>query len=63
MPLISKNQVIPQISVIVVNWNGKALLNDCLVPLLRQQGAVYELILVNNGSSDGSVDWVRTKFP
>ena len=62
MPLISKNQVIPQVSVIVVNWNGKPLLNDCLVPLLRQTHAACELILVDNGSSDGSVDWVRTEF-
>ena len=59
----SKNQVIPQISIIVVNWNGKALLNECLGPLLRQEDAACELILVDNGSSDGSVDWVRTKFP
>ena len=63
VPLISKNQVIPQVSVIVVNWNGKALLNDCLVPLLRQQGAAYEIIIVDNGSSDGSAAWVRKKFP
>ena len=55
--------MIPQISIIVVNWNGKALLNDCLGPLSRQQGATCELILVDNGSSDGSVDWVRTQFP
>jgi GT2 family glycosyltransferase len=59
----SQNQVIPRISIIVVNWNGKALLSDCLGPLLRQQGAACELILVDNGSSDGSVDWVREKFP
>jgi GT2 family glycosyltransferase len=55
-------QVIPEISIIVVNWNGKPLLNDCLVPLLRQTHAACELILVDNGSSDGSVDWVRTEF-
>ena len=63
VPLISKNQVIPQVSVIVVNWNGKALLQECLGPLLRQRDIACELILVDNGSSDGSVDWVRTKFP
>jgi GT2 family glycosyltransferase len=63
VPVISHNQVIPQVSVIVVNWNGKALLYDCLGPLSRQQGVTCELILVDNGSSDGSVAWVRTKFP
>ena len=63
MPLISKNQVTPQVSVIVVNWNGKALLQESLGPLLRQRDVACELILVDNGSSDGSVDWVQTKFP
>ena len=55
--------MIPEISIIVVNWNGKALLNDCLVPLLRQTHAACELIFVDNASTDGSADWVREKFP
>jgi GT2 family glycosyltransferase len=55
--------VIPRISIIVVNWNGKGLLRDCLAPLLRQTHEVCEVIFVDNGSSDGSVDWVRAKFP
>ena len=53
----------PQISIIVVNWNGRALLNDCLAPLLRQTHAACELIFVDNASTDGSADWVRTTFP
>jgi GT2 family glycosyltransferase len=55
--------VIPEISIIVVNWNGKPLLSDCLVSLLRQTHSACELIFVDNGSTDGSADWVRETFP
>ncbi len=53
----------PQISVIIVNWNGKHLLDDCLVAMGRQTFRDFESILVDNGSTDGSVDYVRTQFP
>ena len=53
----------PEISVIVLNWNGKHFLRDCLDSLRRQTCQDFETILVDNGSSDGSVDYVRDNFP
>ena len=53
----------PEISVIIVNWNGKHFLDDCLGALRRQTFRDFETILVDNGSSDGSSDYVRTQFP
>lgn len=53
----------PQVSVIVVNWNGRAHLERGLPPLLAQQGVDYEVVLVDNGSSDGSVELVERQFP
>src|SRR4030042_556443 len=44
----------PEITVVVVNWNRRELLRDCLDSLERQQGADFELIVVDNGSGDGS---------
>lgn len=52
-----------EISVIIVNWNGEHLLAACLSALQRQTFQDFETILVDNGSSDGSADFVRTKFP
>jgi GT2 family glycosyltransferase len=52
-----------EISVIVVNWNGKHLLDDCLNALRRQTFRDFETIVVDNGSSDGSADYVRENFP
>lgn len=53
----------PEISVIVVNWNGKHFLDDCLTALRRQTFRDFETIFVDNGSQDGSVDYVRSHFP
>jgi hypothetical protein len=51
------------ISVIVLNWNGRHLLNGCLFSLRHQTFRDFETILVDNGSTDGSVDYVRSSFP
>ena len=48
----------PAISVVVVNWNRKSLLRECLRSLARQADADFEVILVDNGSEDGSADIV-----
>src|SRR5262245_46463444 len=51
------------VSVIVVNWNGERFLQDCLGALSGQTYANYEIILVDNGSSDNSVCFTRKNFP
>jgi hypothetical protein len=50
-------------SIIVVNWNRERLLKDCLFSLSRQSYSNYEIILVDNGSSDESVSVVKENFP
>src|SRR5436190_23946475 len=55
----------PFVSVVVVNYNGLAYLADCLRSLERQNYPRhrFEVLLVDNGSTDGSVELVRTTFP
>ncbi len=53
----------PRVSVIVPNLNGMSLLEACLSSLERQTFKDFEVILVDNGSSDGSVAYVKAKFP
>jgi GT2 family glycosyltransferase len=50
------------ISVIVVNWNRKALLRACLTSLGAQKNVNFETIVVDNGSSDGSADLAEKEF-
>ena len=44
----------PLVSIIIVNWNGGKVLKDCLVSLSKIDYPKWELILVDNGSTDGS---------
>jgi GT2 family glycosyltransferase len=53
----------PQVSVIVVNWNGLTHLPDCLDSLEAQTFRDFEVVLVDNGSEDGSVAFVREQVP
>jgi len=50
------------VSVIVVNCNGRDHLEVCLSSLLRQTLQPVEVIVVDNGSNDGSVAFVRERF-
>ena len=51
------------VSIIVLNYNGKHFLDVCLSSVLEQQYPDFEVILVDNGSVDGSVDFVKEKYP
>jgi O-antigen biosynthesis protein len=53
-------------SIIVLSWNKKELLKDCLDALqaaVEHDGEDHEIILVDNGSTDGTQDYVRTHYP
>ena len=47
------------ISVVVVNWNRKELLRACLDSLAAQTFTDFEVIVVDNGSTDGSAGFVK----
>jgi GT2 family glycosyltransferase len=53
----------PLTSIIIVNWNGREHLARCLPSLMRQTCNDFETIIVDNGSSDNSVDFVRQHYP
>ncbi len=51
------------VSVIVLNYNGQHWLERCLTAIQAQPSGNKELILVDNASTDGSVELVRERFP
>jgi N-acetylglucosaminyl-diphospho-decaprenol L-rhamnosyltransferase len=54
----------PEVSIIVLNYNGRRWLGPCLDALRAQAGAPpFETILVDNASADGSAASVREAFP
>lgn len=50
-------------SIIIVNYNGKFLMTSCLEGILKQGYKEFEVIVVDNGSSDGSVSFLQESFP
>ncbi len=51
------------VSIIIVNYNGKHFLKDCLLSIKASASSDEEVILVDNASSDGSCDYVNVEFP
>lgn len=48
---------------IIPNWNGRDLLGPCLDSVFRQEFTDFEVIVIDNGSSDDSVAFVHERFP
>lgn len=50
-------------SIIVVNFNGMPHIDACLTSLMKQDNSDYEIIFVDNASTDGSLEYARKAFP
>ena len=57
-----KDESCPSVSIIVVNFNGKELLKLCLTSLLTTNYPNFEVIVVDNASTDGSVESIQKLF-
>ena len=53
----------PEVSIIIVSWNGRNHLEACLSSIANQREVNIETILVDNGSTDQTVEFVQEKFP
>lgn len=53
----------PKVSILILNYNGLKWLPACLSSALGTDYPNLEVCLVDNGSSDGSIEYVREKFP
>ena len=58
-----KLNLVYEVSVIILNYNGLHLLSECLDSLREQVFRDFEVIFVDNGSSDGSVAFVTENYP
>ena len=55
--------LLPKVSVIIVNYNGKHLLSKCLESLSTINYKNLEVILVDNNSTDESIEFVTKNYP
>ena len=53
----------PLVSVVIPNWNGAAHLPACLIALRAQTLRDFEVIVVDNASTDGSVERLGRDYP
>ncbi len=53
----------PFVIVLTLNYNGRHLLDDTLSSYLQNDYPCFELVLIDNGSSDESIEYVQKKYP
>ena len=51
------------VNVIIVNWNGRRFLSECIEGLRQQVYRSFSITLVDNGSNDGSIDFIARHYP
>lgn len=54
----------PLVSIVILNWNGRKLLKNCLTSIKENTSYPnYEIIVVDNGSTDGSQTFIKESYP
>lgn len=51
------------LGIVIVNWNTRDLLRDCLRSVEQSAGVTYRVVVVDNASVDDSAEMVRAEFP
>ena len=57
------NERLEAVNIVIPNWNGLRFLPDCLASIGRQQCLDWRITVVDNGSTDGSVEYLRKAYP
>ncbi len=57
-----KSESCPSVSIVIVNFNGREFLSECLLTLLDTDYPNYEVVVVDNASTDGSFAEIELSF-
>lgn len=60
---IKDEKFYPKVVIIILNWNGKEDTIECLESLKHITYPNYKILLVDNGSTDGSIECFKEKYP
>ena len=55
--------MLPKVTIIILNWNGKEDTIECLESLKHITYPNYKILLLDNGSTDGSIECFRERYP
>ena len=53
----------PTVSIVIPHWNNIDILSECLESISSTDFSNLEIIIVDNASSDNSVQWIKTNYP
>ena len=57
-------RMLPELSIIIVNWNGGSLLRRCVETIVSSKpNTTYEIVIVDNASADDSLNQLRASEP
>lgn len=51
------------VTIVIPNYNGIAFLKTCLDSVLAQTGVQMDVIIIDNGSVDGSQEFISSNYP
>lgn len=54
---------VPLVSIVIATWNRKQDIEETIQSVYRQEYPCFELIIVDNASTDGTADLIRSSFP
>jgi len=52
----------PVVSIVILNYNGEQFLDRCLTSLFNQTFSAFELLFIDNASTDGSINYIKKRF-
>ena len=52
-----------KVTIIIPNYNGKHFMEPCLQSLANQTCSEFQILVVDNASSDGSIEYMRENYP
>ncbi|RUM34483.1 MAG: glycosyltransferase family 2 protein, partial [Desulfobulbus sp.] len=53
----------PFVDIVIPTWNGRELLEPCLKSIVGQSYKRFQITVVDNGSTDGTVSFLQEEFP
>jgi GT2 family glycosyltransferase len=53
----------PRVAFVILNWNSRQMTAECIRSVLAMDSRGFEIVVVDNGSQDGSLDYLRREFP
>jgi len=54
---------VPRVSVIIVSWNARSVIEKCLPSVVATEYPNLEIIFADNASTDGSAAWIAREYP